>query len=54
MQHFPPNRDAERAARRPPCDGGPRYETEEHRVEDEPDATREWLAHLAAGRIKGE
>lgn len=66
MQHFvlrssstPANTDAERAAHRrahygePPLrqaqDGG--YEIEQHRVEDEPDATADWLAHIATGRI---
>ena len=59
MQHIvlrssstPPNRNAERAVRNRSHDSEARYEIEEHRVEDEPDATRDWLAHIAAGRIE--
>ena len=52
MQHFPPNKNAERAARRQPRDAQPPREIEQHREDVEPDATREWLAHIEAGRIE--
>ena len=47
MQQFPPNQKAERRTRG--CE--PRYEIEQHREDDEPEATRDWLAHIDAGRI---
>jgi hypothetical protein len=51
MQQFPRNTEAEGAT--PGAqDREPTYEIEQHREDDEPDATRDWLAHLAAGRIE--
>ena len=49
MQRFPPatSRTRERQAHT----AQPLRETEEHRDHDEHDATRDWLDHLAAGRI---
>ena len=53
MQRFPTS--ARDSARRP---GGSRHEavaiptTEQHRDQDEIDATKDWLAHIAAGRIE--
>lgn len=52
MQHFPINKEAERALRKRARDGEPRYEIEQHREDDEPEGTAEWLAHIAAGRIQ--
>lgn len=53
MQHFPPNRDAERRARRSRGDQSVAIPTtEEHREDDEPEATADWVAHIAAGRIE--
>ena len=52
MQQFPINKEAERALRNRARDDEPRYEIEQHREDDEPDATRNWLAHVTAGRIQ--
>jgi len=49
MERLSPNK--QRGARPHSRGRKPPWETEEHRVEDEPDATAEWLSHLAAGRI---
>jgi len=51
MQHFPSRPTNQRGASPQPRGTKPAWETEEHRVEEEPDATAEWLAHVAAGRI---
>ena len=52
MQHFPINKDAERAAHHRTRGDEVRRETEEHRDHDEHEATADWLAHIAAGRIE--
>ena len=52
MQHFPINRDSERAAHRRTRGEEVSRETEEHRDEDEGDATTAWLDHIAAGRVQ--
>jgi hypothetical protein len=53
MQHFPLNGETERPARRSARDESVAIpNTEEHRDQDEIDATVDWLAHLAAGRIE--
>lgn len=50
MQHFPPNRSAERwLDRRAARDSRPPAEV--HSGKDETDAASDWLAHLTAGRI---
>ena len=50
MQHFPPetNRRPGRRTRQAQSV----QETEEDREDDEPEATIDWLAHVAAGRIQ--
>jgi hypothetical protein len=51
LQHLPPSPNVN--ARRPAAHGGAVAipTTEEHRDQDELDATADWLAHLAAGHI---
>ena len=51
MQHYPKNIEAERALRRRPRGAPPLREIEQHREDDEPEGTADWLAHIAAGRI---
>ena len=51
MQHFPPNKKAERWLDRRNAGDFP-APAEVHSDNDEIDATIEWLAHLAAGRIE--
>ena len=51
MKRFPPDKNAGRAAHGQVLAAQPLRETEEHRDHEEHDATRDWLAHIAAGRI---
>jgi hypothetical protein len=51
MQHFPPNKKAERWLDRRAAQDS-RLPDEVNPSGDEIDATIDWLAHLAAGRIE--